>query len=76
MLQTTPHRNQVQSLMGLLNFVGSMAPPVRVCTNRILAFLHSMPKDGYVMINDGVREDLKFFDLLMPHFNGVTLIDK
>ena len=69
-------RNQVQSLMGMLNFVGSVAPPVRVYTNRILAFLRGMPKDGYVMINDDVREDLKFFDLLMPHFNGITLIDK
>ena len=69
-------RNQVQSLMGLLNFVSSVSPPVRVYTNRILTFLRSMPKEGYMVVTDEVKEDLRFFELLMPHFNGVTLIDR
>ena len=70
------NRKQVQSILGLLNFVGSVAPPVRIYTNRILNFLRGMPMEGYVVIPTEVREDLHFFKKLMPHFNGVAIIDK
>ena len=70
------NRRQVQSLMGLLTFVASVAPPVRIYTNRVLNFLRSMPKDGYVTVTHEMREDLAFFQQLMPKFNGITLMDK
>ena len=70
------NRKQVQSILGVLNFVGSVAPPVRIYTNRILNFLRSMPMEGAVVIPFEVREDLHFFHQLMPHYNGVTLLDK
>ena len=66
----------MQSILGLLNFVGSVAPPVRVYTNRILNFLRGMPQDGFVEIPQEVREDLEFFRVLMPEFNGISLLDK
>ena len=69
-------RKQVQSILGLLNFVGSVAPAVRVYTNRILNFLRGMPMDGFVEIPLEVREDLEFFRVLMPEFNGISLLDK
>ena len=70
------NKRQVQSLVGSLNFVSSVAPPVRVYTNRILNFLRSMPNEGSVLIPNEVRADLDFFGRLMPEFNGVTLLDK
>ena len=65
------NRKQVQSLMGSLNFVGSVAPPVR-----ILNFLREMPSNQSVLITKEVKEDIVFFNRLMPRFNGVTLLDK
>ena len=53
-------RKQVQSILGLLNFVGSVAPAVRVYTNRILNFLRGMPMDGFVEIPLEVREERIF----------------
>ena len=70
------NRKQVQSLMGLLNFVSSVAPAVRVYTNRILNFLRCLPAEGFIEIPFEVREDIAFFQWLMPHFNGITLLDK
>ena len=35
-----------------------------------------MPKAGHMVITDEVNEDIRFFELLMPHFNGVTLINR
>ena len=56
--------------------MGSVAPPVRIYTNRILNFLRTMPKDGLVPIPNEVREDIEFFKFLMPHFNGISVLDK
>ena len=35
-----------------------------------------MPKDGLVQIPQDVREDMEFFKLLMPYFNGITNLDR
>ena len=59
--KTVATRNEVQSLMGVLNFVSSVAPPIRVYTNRVLNFLRSLPKLGTHVITDEVRQDLEFF---------------
>ena len=69
-------RREVQSLMGSLNFIGSVAPPVRIYTNRILNFLRAMPMDGLAEIPDSCKEDIRFFQKLMPYFNGVSVLSK
>ena len=69
-------KKEVQSLMGMLNFVGGVSPPVRIFTNRILNFLRSVPDTGFVSIPSEVREDLDFFCSLMPKYNGISIIDK
>ena len=70
------NRTQVQSLLGLLNFVGAVSPPARVYTNRILHFLRAMPPTGFVEIDTEFREDLKFFNELFPAYNGISIINK
>ena len=69
-------RREVQSLMGMLNFVSGVSYSVRVYTNRVLNFLRTMDKDGLYKIPSEVRDDLDFFQILMPDFNGVTLLAK
>ena len=69
-------RREVQSLVGLLNFVGGVSPPTRIYTNRILNFLREMPQDGYVEITNEFLEDVRFFQRLMPHYNGISVLDK
>ena len=43
-------RREVQSLMGMLNFVSGVSYSVRVYTNRVLNFLCTMDKDGLYRI--------------------------
>ena len=58
-------RREVQSLVGLLNFVGEVSPPTRIYTNHIFNFLRGMPQDGYVEITREFLEDVRFFSA--PH---------
>ena len=44
--RTRATRKQVQSLLGLLQFVASVSPPVRVFTNRMLTNMRDMPDMG------------------------------
>ena len=54
-------RRDVQSLIGLLQFVASVSPPVRIFTNRMLQCLRDMPDRGTHGLSLGFRQDLKFF---------------
>ena len=69
-------QRDMQSLLGLLQFVASVAPPVRVFTNRILQDLREAPKRGTETLSLGFKQDLKFFETLLPHFNGIKIMDK
>ena len=69
-------QREMQSLFGLLQFVASVSPPARLFTNRILANLRETPKRGSESLSLGFRQDLKFFADLLPHYNGVRLMQK
>ena len=69
-------RRDMQRLMGLLQFVASVSPPVRVFSNRILQCLRDSPNRGSHGLSLGFRKDLKFFVDLLPDYNGVRVIDK
>ena len=69
-------RQDLQRLLGLLQFVASVAPPVRVFSNRMLQDLRDTPDRGSHGLSLGFRKDLKFFLDLLPSFNGVRIIDK
>ena len=69
-------RRELQKLLGLLQFVASVAPPVRVFSNRMLQDLRDTPARGSHGLSLGFRKDLKFFLDLLPRFNGVRIIDK
>ena len=69
-------KNQTQSLLGLLQFVASVSPPVRVYTNRMLQCLREMPDRGSSSLSLGFKRDLDFFLRLLPTYNGVRVLGK
>ena len=74
--RTWATRRQVQSLLGLLQFVASVSPPVRVFTNRMLTNMREMPDRGGETLSLGFKHDLAFFRRLLPAYNGVRVLDK
>ena len=69
-------RQQLQRLIGLLQFVASVSPPVRIFSNRMLQCLRKTPDRGSHGLSLGFRKDLKFFLDLLPVFNGIRIIRK
>ena len=74
--KTVTTRKELQSLLGSLNFVGSVSHPARIYTNRLLEFLRSMTSEGPHRLTQDARDDLRFFTQLIGRFNGVALIEK
>ena len=69
-------RTQMQSLVGTLQFVAGVSPPTRIFTNRMLQNVREAPKRGTESLSWGFKKDLAFFSALLPHFNGIKIIDK
>ena len=69
-------RAQMQSLLGTLQFVAGVSPPTRIFTNRMLQDLREAPKRGTESLSWGFKRDLAFFLALLPHYNGIKIIDK
>ena len=69
-------RRDMQKLIGLLQFVASVSPPVRIFSNRMLQCLRDTPARGTNGLSLGFRKDLKFFVDLLPDFNGIRIINK
>ena len=74
--KTRASRQQMQQLLGLLQFVASVSPPARVFSNRMLNNLREMPKQGTESLSLGFKSDLRFFLDLWPAYNGVRIVDK
>ena len=74
--RTRASRRDVQSLVGLLQFVASVSPPVRIFTNRMLQCLREMPERGTDGLSLGFWQDLRFFLDLLPQYSGVKILDK
>ena len=69
-------RKEMQSLLGLLNFVASVAPPARLFTNRMLDNLRETGPIGSTSLSLQFKRDVHFFLELLPLFNGRKLIAK
>ena len=64
-------RREIRSLLGLLNFVASVAPPARLFTNRMLDTLY-----GATSLSLQFKQDVRFFAKLLPMFNGRKIMGK
>ena len=69
-------RNDMQKLLGLLQFVASVAPPARVFTNRMLQGLREAPVVGAGSLSLGFKQDVAWFARMLPEFNGVKMMVK
>ena len=69
-------RKEIQSLLGLLNFVASVAPPARLFTNRMLDTLREAPPYGATSLSLQFKQDVGFFAELLPLFNGRKIMGK
>ena len=67
-------KKQLQSLVGLLNFVSKCVRPARPFMARMFNFLQEIPKKGVHQIPAEVKMDVKWWQEYFPRFNGVTLI--
>ena len=74
--KTRASQREMQQLLGLLQFVAGVSPPARVFTNRMLANLREMPKQGTESLSLGFKSDLRFFLDFLPAYNGIRIIDK
>ena len=69
-------RKEMQSILGLLNFVASVAPPARLFTNRMLDDLREAPPAGSTSLSCQFKQDVQFFAELLPRFNGRRIMGK
>ena len=74
--RTRASRNEIQSLLGLLNFVASVAPPTRLFTNRMLDTLRETGPTGTTALSWQFKQDILFFLDLLPIFNGRKVMAK
>ena len=69
-------RREMQSVIGCLQFVAKVSPPVRLFINRMLECLRDTPPSGSHTLSWGFKKDLEFFLKLLPQINGVKIMDK
>ena len=74
--RTHATRKEIQGILGALQFVAKVSPPVRLFINRMLECLKETPISGSHTLSWGFKQDIKFFLTLLPHINGVKIIDK
>lgn len=72
--------NDIQKLLGKLNFVGSCVRSSRIFVNRILNWLRECyaakkNKGHKFIIPVDVQKDLLWWDKFLPLYNGISLID-
>lgn len=68
--------NELQSLIGKLNYVAACVRPGRIFISRLLAWLRQFNgvKDKDVEIPSEVRKDLKWWDRFLYQYNGISIM--
>ena len=67
-------RNELQSLLGKLNFVAACVRPGQVSTMRLLALLRDTPATGSIAIPEGTKADLLWWEHFLVKYNGVSVM--
>ena len=74
--RTHATKREMQSIIGSLQFVAKVSPPVRLFVNRMLDCMRDTPKFGSHSLSWGFKKDVDFFLELLPQINGVKILDK
>ena len=68
-------KKEIQSLAGKLQFIAKCCRHGRPFMSRILAALKGLKRSTHrIYLNSGFRKDVRWWQLMLPHFNGVSLI--
>ena len=71
----TTNRRQLESLLGKLQFISNCVRQGRIFVSRLLGFLKSMnDRQRWYRIPDEVRQDLRWWYLYLPTFNGQGIL--
>ena len=72
--KTTCTKREVQSLIGLLNFVAKCVKPGRSFLARMIAFMKVIPENAYRSICSNFTKDLNWWSSFIDIFNGTAII--
>ena len=67
-------RHDLQVLLGKLQFAACCVRPGRIFVSRLLNFLRQTPESGQVDIPQEAQLDIKWWQLFMPSYNGVSMM--
>ena len=67
-------RNELEQLLGKLQFVGSCVRPARIFISRMLQFLRGMDKSREYIIPHEMKKDLRWWAEFLLQYNGVSIM--
>ena len=67
-------QKELQVLLGKLHFVCKCVRQGRVFVSRLLNLLRETSECGVVSVGEEARADIRWFEIFLPEYNGVTLI--
>ena len=68
-------KKDIQSLAGKLQFIAKCCPYGRCFMARILAALKGLKRQSHrIYLNEALRKDIRWWQLMLPHFNSVSII--
>jgi hypothetical protein len=68
------NKNNLQSLLGKLNFVSQCVRPGRIFVNILLNWLREIPEKGQISIPDDFKLDLCWWRTFLSSYNEVSLM--
>ena len=73
--KVTATRQQLQSIIGKLNFIAKCVRPGRIFISRMLSLLRSMDNcTNHVFITEEFKKDIIWWLTYLPQFNGISMI--
>ena len=72
--RVTCSRQQLESLIGKLQFMSNCIKPGRLFISRMLMEMKAMCRGKYYKINQELRKDIKWWYLFLPGFNGTCIM--
>ena len=72
--RTSCTRNQLETLVGKLQFMSNCIKPGRLFVSRLLLELKAMQRGKYYHLNDQAKKDIKWWYLFLPGFEGTSIM--
>ena len=70
----TVTRKEIESMIGVLQFVTTCVRPGRIFLARLLNVLRETPIAGVSQVSEELRRDLRWWKKFLPYYNGISMI--